>query len=92
MSQTSYALLTEREEANSTMKALVFFCESGQIGLEKVPIPKPRAGEAVIHVTLITICGTDLHILRRDEILNSVLMIIATGQRLCFRCLVVDDA
>jgi hypothetical protein len=46
MSQTSYALLTEREEANSTMKALGF-CGSGQIGLGKVPIPKPRAGEAV---------------------------------------------
>jgi hypothetical protein len=91
MSQTSYALLTEREEANSTMKALVFL----RIGSDrpgKGAYPEAPSGEAVIHVTLITICGTDLHILRGDEILNSVLMIIATGQRLCFRCLVVDDA
>jgi len=65
MSQASYALLTEREETTSTMKAL-FFYGPGQIGLETVPIPRPRAGEAVIRVTLTTICGTDLHILRGE--------------------------
>src|SRR5712691_6767562 len=65
MSQTSYALLTEREETPSIMKALVFY-GPGQIGLETVPIPRPRAGEAVIRVTLTTICGTDLHILRGE--------------------------
>jgi threonine dehydrogenase-like Zn-dependent dehydrogenase len=65
MSQTSYGLLTEREETASTMKALVFYGR-GQIGLETVPIPRPRAGEAVIRVTLTTICGTDLHILRGE--------------------------
>src|ERR1700692_3430635 len=65
MSQTSYALLTEREETFSTMKALVFY-GPGHIGLETVPIPRPRAGEAVIRVTLTTICGTDLHILKGE--------------------------
>src|ERR1700738_2802324 len=65
MSQTSYALLAEREETFSTMKALVFY-GPGQIGLETVPIPRPRAGEAVIRVTLTTICGTDLHILKGE--------------------------
>ena len=65
MSQTSYALLTEREETTSTMKALVYYGPS-QIGLETVPIPRARAGEAVIRVTLTTICGTDLHILRGE--------------------------
>src|ERR1700737_1405273 len=65
MSQTSYALLTEREETFSTMKALVFY-GPGQIGLETGPNPRPRAGEAVIRVTLTTICGTDLHILRGE--------------------------
>jgi hypothetical protein len=54
MSQTSYAPLTPREETTSTMKALVFY-GPGQIGLETVPIPKPRAGETVIRVTLTTI-------------------------------------
>src|ERR1700726_3022257 len=65
MSQTSYALLTEREETTSTMKALVFY-GPGKIGLETVPIPRPRAGEVVIRVTLTTICGTDLHILKGE--------------------------
>src|SRR6202521_5345408 len=65
MSQSSHALLTEREETTSTMKALVFY-GPGRIGLETVPIPRPRAGEAVIRVTLTTICGTDLHILRGE--------------------------
>src|SRR6202140_3897497 len=65
MSQTSYALLTEREETTSTMKALVFY-GPGKIDLETVPIPRPRAGEVVIRVTLTTICGTDLHILKGE--------------------------
>jgi alcohol dehydrogenase len=34
--------------------------------LETVPIPKARAGEVVIRVTLTTICGTDLHILKGE--------------------------
>src|SRR6202162_2025850 len=65
MPQTSYALLAEQKKTTSTMKALVFY-GPGQIGLETVPVPKARAGEAVIRVTLTTICGTDLHILRGE--------------------------
>ena len=49
----------------STMKALVFR-GTGQIRIEEVPMPKPGPGEAVIHVTLTTICGTDLHILKGE--------------------------
>lgn len=48
-----------------TMKALVFHGPN-QIALESVPLPKPGPGEAVIRVTLTTICGTDLHILRGE--------------------------
>src|SRR6266704_3285029 len=74
MSQASYALLTEREETTSTMKALVFY-GPGQIGLETIPIPKARAGEAVIRVTLTTICGTDLHILKGEYPVKPCLVI-----------------
>lgn len=49
----------------STMRALVFRGPN-QIGIEQVPIPKPGPGEAVIRITLTTICGTDLHILRGE--------------------------
>jgi alcohol dehydrogenase len=47
------------------MKALVFRGPS-HIGIEEVPIPHPQYGEAVIRVTLTTICGTDVHILKGE--------------------------
>ena len=65
MSHSSYALLTEQDHETATMKALVFY-GPGNISLETVPIPKARAGEVVIRVTLTTICGTDLHILKGE--------------------------
>ena len=49
----------------STMRALVFRGPN-QIALEQVLIPRPGPGEAVIRVTLTTICGTDLHILKGE--------------------------
>ena len=36
------------------------------IAVEEVPRPRAGVGEAVIRVTLTTICGTDLHILRGE--------------------------
>lgn len=47
------------------MKALVFRGKD-RIGVEEVPVPKAGYGEAVIRVTLTTICGTDLHIVRAE--------------------------
>lgn len=52
-------------KSTATMKALVFRGPN-QIGIEQVPIPKPGPGEAVIRVTLTTICGTDVHILKGE--------------------------
>src|SRR5690348_11711660 len=49
----------------STMRALVFRAPN-QIGIEQVPVPRAGYGEAVIRVTLTTICGTDLHILKGE--------------------------
>ncbi|HUK35350.1 MAG TPA: zinc-binding dehydrogenase [Vicinamibacterales bacterium] len=48
-----------------TMKAVVFKTKNA-IGIEEVPKPQPRAGEAVIRVTTTTICGTDVHIVRGE--------------------------
>lgn len=45
-----------------TMKALVFHGPN-DLRVERVPKPEPGIGEAVIKVTLTTICGTDIHIL-----------------------------
>src|SRR6516165_9309970 len=47
------------------MKANVFH-EPNNIRLEEVPRPSAGAGEAVIKITLTTICGTDIHILRGE--------------------------
>jgi threonine dehydrogenase-like Zn-dependent dehydrogenase len=48
-----------------TMKATVFHGPNN-IRMEEVPRPRAGADEAVIRITLTTICGTDLHILRGE--------------------------
>src|SRR5579871_5855630 len=48
-----------------TMKATVFH-SANHIGVEEAPRPTAGPGEAVIRITLTTICGTDLHILRGE--------------------------
>ncbi len=48
-----------------TMQAAVFVGK-GRIELREVPRPKPGPGEALLRVTLTTICGTDVHILRGE--------------------------
>jgi alcohol dehydrogenase len=49
----------------SKMKATVFHGKD-QIRVEEVERPHAGVGEAVIRVTLTTICGTDLHIVRGE--------------------------
>lgn len=49
----------------NTMRANVFHGVN-DIRVERVKRPKAGPGEAVIRVTLTTICGTDLHILRGE--------------------------
>jgi alcohol dehydrogenase len=63
MSATSHTAI--QKTAPSTMRALVFRGPNN-IGIEQVPVPRPGPGEAVIRVTLTTICGTDLHILKGE--------------------------
>ena len=48
-----------------TMRATVFHGKD-RISVEEVERPRAGVGEAVIRVTLTTICGTDLHILRGE--------------------------
>src|SRR5215467_4241340 len=47
------------------MKANVFYGPN-EIRVEEVTRPRAGVGEAVIRVTLTTICGTDLHIVRGE--------------------------
>jgi alcohol dehydrogenase len=69
MTETATAVMSATEEmtlhsgsAKRTMKATVFH-GTGDIRVEEVPRPVAGPGEAVIRVTLTTICGTDVHIL-----------------------------
>src|SRR5689334_448399 len=56
------------------MKATVFHAKD-EIRVEEVERPHAGAGEAVIRVTLTTICGTDLHIVRGEYPVRSGLII-----------------
>jgi alcohol dehydrogenase len=57
-----------------TMRANVFHGPN-DIRVEEVPRPSAGAGEAVIRITLTTICGTDLHILRGEYAVRPGLII-----------------
>jgi alcohol dehydrogenase len=56
------------------MKAAIFHA-AGDLRLEEAPKPQAGVGEAVIRITLTTICGTDLHILRGEYPVRSGLII-----------------
>ena len=51
--------------SDKTMRANVFRGVN-DFRVEEVPRPRPGPGEAVIRITLTTICGTDLHIVRGE--------------------------
>src|SRR6187397_1812532 len=51
--------------ATEVMRATVFNGPN-DIRVEEVPRPDPGPGEAVVRVTLTTICGTDVHILKGE--------------------------
>jgi threonine dehydrogenase-like Zn-dependent dehydrogenase len=57
-----------------TMRAAVFV-EKDKIELREVPRPTAGTGEAVVRVTLTTICGTDVHILRGEYPVKSGLVV-----------------
>ena len=44
-------------------------------GVEEVPKPRPGPGEALLRITLTTICGTDLHIVRGEYAVHPGLVI-----------------
>jgi threonine dehydrogenase-like Zn-dependent dehydrogenase len=64
-SHLSAELGEQRAPGFSSMRALVFRGPN-QIAVEQVPVPRAGYGEAVIRVTLTTICGTDLHIMKGE--------------------------
>lgn len=65
MPTTTVSSVPNKMKSSTTMRALVFHGPN-QIAIESVPIPRPGVGEAVIRITLTTICGTDIHILKGE--------------------------
>lgn len=61
----SPSIMTRPVEPAGTMRAAVFHAP-GDIRVDTVPRPRPGPGEAVVRVTLTTICGTDVHILNGE--------------------------
>ena len=74
----STAFVTEKptsvQPRTDTMKALVFYGKN-DIEVENKPVPQPGPGEVVIRVTLTTICGTDVHIVKGEYPVRSGLII-----------------
>lgn len=58
----------------TTMRANIFY-SAGKFGVAEAPKPKAGYGQAVIRVTLTTICGTDLHIVRGEYQIKSGLIL-----------------
>jgi threonine dehydrogenase-like Zn-dependent dehydrogenase len=58
----------------ATMRAAVFHGPN-DLRLDEVPRPHAGVGEAVVRITLTTICGTDLHILRGEYPVRAGLVI-----------------
>ena len=65
MTITTTPTTTPGTEPIATMQAAVFH-GPGDIRVEAVPRPQPGPGEALIRVTMTTICGTDVHILKGE--------------------------
>ncbi len=65
MSTTTVTTSKQAGHSAGYMEALVFHGPN-HIAVESIPIPRPDFGQAVIRVTLTTICGTDVHILKGE--------------------------
>jgi alcohol dehydrogenase len=68
------SFIRSRTNARGTMRANVFHGPN-DIRVEEIPRPSAGIGEAVIRITLTTICGTDLHILRGEYVVKPGLVI-----------------
>ena len=66
MSETTTSGTAQRPRNTKAMMKAAIFVEPGRIELDDKPIPEVGPLDALIRITLTTICGTDLHILKGE--------------------------
>lgn len=71
---------------NSTMAA-VFHHPERPLSLERLPLPRPEAGEALVQIECCTICGSDLHTLTGARIEKTPAIL---GHEICGRVVAVS--
>ena len=52
--------------SSGMMSAAILDKPSGTLHVEKIPIPEPRAGEALVRVSACGVCHTDLHVIKGE--------------------------
>jgi succinate semialdehyde reductase (NADPH) len=52
--------------SSTTMNAAILEKPSGPLRIERIPIPEPRAGEALVRVSACGVCHTDLHVMKAE--------------------------
>src|ERR1700752_5258722 len=50
----------------SMMSAAILDQANGSLRVEQIPIPEPRAGEALVRVRACGVCHTDLHVIKGE--------------------------
>jgi Zn-dependent alcohol dehydrogenase len=48
------------------MMAAILIDESPELTLERIPVPRPRAGEALVRLRSCGVCHTDLHVMKNE--------------------------
>src|SRR5215510_4781127 len=52
--------------SSAMMAAAILNEVSGPLRIESIPIPQPRAGEALVRVHACGVCHTDLHVIKGE--------------------------
>lgn len=67
MGNVTYTTLGDVGTERATMRAAVL-TEPGRIALEQRPIPRPQAGDVLIRVSSVGVCGSDTHYFRDGRV------------------------
>ena len=58
--------MTPRSDLPDTMRAAVLDSDTPTLRIERIPVPLPQAGEALVRIQACGVCHTDLHVMRSE--------------------------